>query len=685
LYSATADGPPSKFWSMMAVGFGFVTNDCPKESSTGGRMQTAGTAPRWRHTSSRYCCVPGILEVSMRLRFGDESHHRATATVIRQRVQQKKYEGGCAWLHNRAKTINIFAPRSILKEMASKIRRIDMTDAEVEGLLQKAATALEAEELEKLRQLVDTLKWLTEELGKKGASVKRLQRMLFGPQSEKTKDLQKLLAQGADAAKLLAEHKAKSGESGGTDDASGKGDAEGESTPPDKKKAKGHGRRGADQYTGGEHEHVPHPTLKHKSPCPKCRKGKLALQKRPKVLVRLTGSAPVQAKVWTYDWLRCNSCGAIFTAPLPAAAGPPEKFDESVTSTIGLLRYGFGMPFNRLEKLQEDVSIPLPASTQWDLINRSAPHLEPVLIELIRDAATGENFYNDDTTMRILELIEERKKKAQDEKSKNKERTGTFTTGMISTVGKRKIALYLTGQNHAGENLEAVLAECAPGRGTVIQMSDGLSRNVPEHLPEGLAIIHVNCMAHARRKYVEIADSFPEQCLHVLAELEKIYKYEAKCRREKVTPEERLAYHQENSRSIMNDLEAWLKKQLDEKLVEPNSTFGEATEYMLKRWDKLTRFLTVVGAPIDNNICERALKRAIRHRKNSLFYKTLHGARVGDIYMSLIHTCELNGINPFVYLTRLVREGERIAEDPRRWLPWNYDAAHAPADAPASP
>jgi transposase len=569
--------------------------------------------------------------------------------------------------------------------MASKTHRIDMTDAEVEALLQKAGTALEPEELEKLRQLVETLKWLTAELGKKGASVKRLQRILFGPKSEKTKDLQKLLAQGAEAAKLLAEHEAKSGESSREDDASsGKTETEGESGRPDKDKPKGHGRRGAEQYTGGEHEHVPHPTLKHKSPCPKCQKGKLALQKRPKVLVRLVGSAPVQAKVWTYDWLRCNSCGAIFTAPLPKAAGPPEKFDESVTSTIGLLRYGFGMPFNRLEKLQESVSIPLPASTQWDLVNRSAAYLEPVFIELIREAATGEIFYNDDTTMRILELIEARKKKPPDEKSKG-ERTGTFTTGVISTVGERKIALYLTGQNHAGENLEDVLAECAPGRGAVIQMSDGLSRNVPENLPEGLAIIHANCMAHGRRKYVEIADSFPEQCLHVLVELERVYKNEGKCRREKMTPEERLAYHQEKSAPIMDDLEAWLRRQLDEKLVEPNSGFGEATQYMLKRWDRLTRFLTVVGAPIDNNICERALKRAIRHRKNSLFYKTLHGARVGDIYMSLIHTCELNGINPFTYLTRLVCEGERIAGDPRRWLPWNYNAADEPAATPASP
>lgn len=552
-----------------------------------------------------------------------------------------------------------------------------MSDAEIESLLQKAGTAvLEPEEVEKLRNLVATLKYVTAELEKKHVSLQRLKSMLFGPQSEKTSNLRltKLLARGAEAAQALGKH------ASGADNRGGNG---GPGVAAEAKQ-KGHGRRGANEYTGGEHEHVPHPTLRHKSPCPKCQKGKLALQNRPKVLVRLVGSAPVQAKVWTYDWLRCNNCGAIFTAPLPEAAGPPEKFDESVTSTIGLLRYGYGMPFNRLERLQESVNIPLPASTQWDLVNQSAANMEPVFMELIREAARGTTFYNDDTTMRILELIEERKKRPPGKESEGQERTGTFTTGVISTVEDRKIALYLTGRNHAGENLEAVLAECGPGRGVVVQMSDGLSRNEPKNLPDGLAIIHANCMAHGRRKYVEIADKFPEQCLHVLTELEEVYKNEGVCRRERLTPEQRLAYHQEHSAPIMAGLEAWLHEQLDQKLVEPNSVFGEATDYMLKRWDRLTRFLTVVGAPIDNNTCERALKRAIRHRKNSLFYKTLHGARVGDIYMSLIHTCELNGINPFTYLTRLVREGERLAEDPRRWLPWNIDSAHAEPAAAAS-
>ena len=76
--------------------------------------------------------------------------------------------------------------------------------------------------------------------------------------------------------------------------------------------------------------------------------------------------------------------------------------------------------------------------------------------------------------------------------------------------------------------------------------------------------------------------------------------------------------------------------------------------------------------PLDNNVVERALKKAILHRKNSLFYKTLHGAQVGDLYMSLIHSCELNGANPFDYLSELLRHAEELKANPPEWMPWNY-------------
>jgi hypothetical protein len=139
-----------------------------------------------------------------------------------------------------------------------------------------------------------------------------------------------------------------------------------------------------------------------------------------------------------------------------------------------------------------------------------------------------------------------------------------------------------------------------------------------------------------------------------------------------MSAEERLAYHQAHSQSTMDDLKTWLQRQFEEKVVEPNSALGDAISYVLKRWDALTLFLRKAGAPLDNNICERALKMTIMHRKNSLFYKTRRGARVGDIYMTLIHTCELNGINSFDYLNQLQLHAADVEQHPDHWMPWNY-------------
>ena len=143
-----------------------------------------------------------------------------------------------------------------------------------------------------------------------------------------------------------------------------------------------------------------------------------------------------------------------------------------------------------------------------------------------------------------------------------------------------------------------------------------------------------------------------------------------------------LAFHQQNSQPIMEAFHDWLNAQVEAKIAEPNSRMGKAISYMINHWEALTLFLRVPGAPLDNNVCERALKVSIRHRKNSLFFKTEKGAEVGDLFMSLIHTCRLNGINAFDYLTALQTHAADVAADPAQWLPWNFEhALNASADA----
>jgi hypothetical protein len=246
-----------------------------------------------------------------------------------------------------------------------------------------------------------------------------------------------------------------------------------------------------------------------------------------------------------------------------------------------------------------------------------------------------------------------------------------FTSGIVSTGQGWKIALYFTGRQHAGENLADVLKQRAQRLSPPIQMCDALSRNVPK-LSAGAEILLAHCLAHGRRQFVEVAANFPDECRYVLEMLGEVYGYDAEARERGLAPEQRLRFHQEFSTPVMDQLHGWLEAQFAERKTEPNSGLGKAITYLLRHWRPLTTFLRVAGAPLDNNICERALKRAVLHRKNALFYKTLNGAQVGDLFMSLIHTCQLCGANSFDYLTELQRHAQELAASPAQWMPWNY-------------
>ena len=236
------------------------------------------------------------------------------------------------------------------------------------------------------------------------------------------------------------------------------------------------------------------------------------------MLVRIVGQAPLAATVYSLERLRCGACGQVFTAQEPEGVGP-EKYDETAAAMIAQLKYGSGTPFYRLEKLEGQLGIPLPAATQWEVVEEAAELVKPARDELIRQAAQGEVVHNDDTSMKVLKL----------EREPGDERTGVFTSGIVSTGQGRKIALYFTGRQHAGENIADVLKQRAKDLSPVIQMCDALSRNVPK-LPSGVEILVANCLAHGRRQFVEVAQNFPEECRYVLEMLGEVYRYDAEAR-----------------------------------------------------------------------------------------------------------------------------------------------------------
>ena len=533
-------------------------------------------------------------------------------------------------------------------------RRLELSVEELQRIKARARERrLEESDYELIVAILDTVEFLRDAVQKKTIAVKRLLGMVFGVRTEKTRNvLPNGARQPASTSPAGMQHTTT--------------------------KRKGHGRRGVAQYWGAERIVVAHSSLNSGDSCPECPKGRLYDTRRPAVLVHFQGSPPVIATVWECQSLRCGSCGAVFTAEAPPQVSG-KKYDESAGSSIAVLKYGHGFPFHRLEHLQASLGIPLAASTQWEVVAGKASSILPVYECLMEQAAQGELLHNDDTPMKILQYLGKRAPRYQEPDSKQAGRSGIFTTGIISVFEGHKIALFFTGKNHAGENMDRVLAKRQEGRAPPLQMCDALSRN----LPRKFEVILCNCLAHSRRRFVELVEEFPAECELVLESFAKVYLHDEQAKRQSMNPKNRLEYHQAYSRPVMEALQTWLREQLDENKVEPNSTMGEAIFYMLNHWEPLTRFLRVPGAPIDNNICERSLKRAILHRKNSLFYKTQHGAFVGDLYMSLIYTCLLCGANPVDYLTELERHASELAENPGQWLPWNYQAHAASAGPPA--
>jgi hypothetical protein len=171
---------------------------------------------------------------------------------------------------------------------------------------------------------------------------------------------------------------------------------------------------------------------------------------------------------------------------------------------------------------------------------------------------------------------------------------------------------------------------------------------------------------------VEVAANFPDQCRYVLEMLGQVYGHDAEARERGLSRPERLRFHQERSGPVMHELHGWLEAQFAERRAEPKSGLGKAITYLLRHWRALTLFLRQAGAPLDNNIVERALKRVVLHRKNALFYRTLNGAQVGDLFMSVIHTCQLCGVNSLDYLIELQRHAQDLTARPAEWMPWNY-------------
>jgi len=336
---------------------------------------------------------------------------------------------------------------------APEIVEVDST--QLEDVLRRVGQALDEKDAALIRAVFQSYVYVADLVKDKNTSIRRLRQLFFGARTEKTAAVVGRQTEKTDATPQRGAAADTALVTGEPDTGASK---EADTTPA----CRGHGRNGADAYCAAERIDVPHPSLTAGDPCPACGQGTV-YEKAPGVLVRITGQPPLAATIYRLQKLRCHLCGQVFTAAAPAEAGG-RKYDATAGSMIGLLKYGSGLPFNRLDGLQGHLEIPLPASTQWDIVQAVAANLAPAFAELVRQAAQGDVLHNDDTTVKILELMGQRgqpeaEASAEGEADDADRRTGLFTSGVVALRDGHLVALFFSGRRHAGENLAEVLQQ----------------------------------------------------------------------------------------------------------------------------------------------------------------------------------------------------------------------------------
>ena len=255
-------------------------------------------------------------------------------------------------------------------------------------------------------------------------SLQKLRRLLFGKKSEKTGKL----AQTKDKAAPAEQDSTQSPSASSTQQSSDP------KKSPKKTRVPGHGRRPHDSWENAKQIWHPHTDLKPGCVCPKCKTGKLYPYADLAVWVRIIGQAPLVAEIHKAERLRCNPCGALFTARVSPElqTNPPEA-----NATAAIMKYQAATPFHRQAEVQKNFGHPIPRTRIWDMCVEATRPAVPVVQTLMEWAAQGDILQNDDTSMTVLQLIQEAKK--AEKGGTPLKRTGMNTSVIVSQLGDKKI------------------------------------------------------------------------------------------------------------------------------------------------------------------------------------------------------------------------------------------------------
>jgi transposase len=479
------------------------------------------------------------------------------------------------------------------------------------------------------------------------------------------------------------------GDGDGGSDADGSGEAE--PTAPNKA-PKGHGRNGASAFTQAKHFFYALAAGVIGAACEVCGFGK-RYRYREKVIICIIGQPLFGAEAHHFEQARCRNCGHIVRADGPASiheglGSEYVRYDGSACAMLMVMHYFGGAPFKRLESLHQGWGVPMPDANQWEVVNAGDDLLLPLYRALEQHAIQqATNFRIDDTGSMVISLrkqIETEIAALQQLGESTKDvRTGINATGVYWETPDGPTLLFYTGRHHAGEIVDRLLRHRLLSRPKLVKCTDGASKNFDHE--QGEKLVEASCNAHALLKFRDIRDKYPAEYAEAGRVYKQVFDNDDKAKALGLRPVDRMLYHRQHSKPLMQQLKAMCQDKLKSKLVEPNSPLWEPLTFVVNQWDRLSRFCEVPGVPLDTNLVEQALIIPVRYLAGSFNYQSEDGAAVGDHVMSLIATARANDVEPVAYLTECLRCHEDLAKRPQYYLPWVYRERREEGDCPPPP
>lgn len=445
------------------------------------------------------------------------------------------------------------------------------------------------------------------------------------------------------------------------------------------KPKKNHGRKGKSAFAGAtKHVHAfTHAVVGML--CAACGVGRMT-RYREKVIIRIVGQSLLGAEAHHFAQALCRSCGAIVRAEgqeevLSGVGSEYITYGWSACATVAVMHYFAGMPFKRIEGMQEGWQVPVPDANQWRIVDEADDLLGPLYKALERHGirnATGLRI--DDTGAKIIEVQRKiRAERAMLERlgeSTASLRTGINATGVYLDTDASPVVLFFTGRHHAGEVIDRLLEHRRANDKKLVKVTDGASKNF-DHAHED-ELEEAVCNAHAYLKFRPAKDQFPEECALAGEVYKAVFDNDDKAKAMGLDPVERMAFHRECSRPQMERLRQKCAALLESRSVEPTSTLWAPVNFIINQWPLLTKFCEVPGVPLDTNVVEQTLIIPVRYLAASFNYKTKVGAEVGDRFMSLVATANAAGVAPIAYVTHCLENHEHLAKEPEHYLPWAY-------------